>query len=216
MKTESFKALQASYWGRNEKMTHNLFCGFSVVILILGMFSFITGFIHTGRLFSGLSTLIIYGLLAFLPTIILGQRQREIWKRFNAQEIDRIHQQAPTAKHLGPLLVTQDAVVYLSGGINIVLPIRDIVWIYPHEVTWHKGMLRNASESICIVLRDKTTHEVLKHSASEHKATEEGLRFLQESLQEQRPHLLCGHSDERKGLYKSQFQRMVKAADGEI
>lgn len=213
MKTENLKMLQRSYLGRNEKMTQSLFYVFKIVLLILGVFFFITSFIRTGRLFSSLSMPVYCGLLALLPTVILSRQQKQIWKRFSAEEIDRIDKQSPTSKHLGPLLVTQDAVVYLSGGVVIALPIRDIVWIYPEEVTWRKGMLSNASASLRIVLRDKTTYTVLKNSASEHKITEDGLRFLQESLQEQRPNLLYGYSDELKELYASQFQSMVKTAD---
>lgn len=115
---------------------------------------------------------------------------------------------------MGPLLVTQDAVIYLSGSNAIALPISDMVWVYPEETVWQKGLLRRVSYSLCIVLRDKTTFAVLKTGASGKEEVEDAMLFLSEQLKEQRPHALYGYSDECKKMFASEFERMVKLADG--
>lgn len=214
MPLKNLQTLQKSYARKNERATRNLFSAIRVVPPLLGIVFFVRSFLQTGILFAGFSLLLFCCLLSFLPGFIANSQQKKIWQRFREDELGRIEQQCLTAPHMGPLLVTQDAVIYLSGSNAIALPIRDMVWVYPEETVWRKGLLRRVSYSLCIVLRDKTTFAVLKTGASGKEEVEDAMLFLSEQLKEQRPHALYGYSDERKKMFASEFERMVKLADG--
>ncbi|WRS27220.1 DUF6709 family protein [Oscillospiraceae bacterium MB08-C2-2] len=182
--------------------------------MLLGVWFIVLGFTVPGALVYHIIIAALCLLPFFVSIRITEIRQKKIWKRFNGTELDRINEQALTAKHIGPLLITQDAVVYLLPGYIMALPIRDIVWAYGRRATWENDLRSDAFSSLCIVLRDKMVYTTLNSNSFGPQIIEDALEFLKINLQEQRPHLLYGYSDELKTMHAKQFHQMVKSADG--
>ena len=131
---------------------------FFVIIGILGL-------TQKDGFFAGLLFLLVGGGIAYVCFGSIPKEKKQVaesWAKLTPAEINRIEMEAPTAPVAGTSFVTHDAVVKKTSQGPLVIPARDIMWVYGKQVT-HKAygvITTGKTMSAIIVAREANKHEL--------------------------------------------------------
>ena len=137
---------------------------------------------------------------------------RESWGALAPDLVNRIEMDAAQAPIIGNAFVTRDAVVKKSSQGPIVIPAKDIMWIYGKETTHKMYGVISTGKTFNTMIVDRTgtvtelqgTNTKAKLKEGEAKPTDSELRTLFEILKPGYPGILFGYKPEIAAMANKQ------------
>lgn len=182
-----------------------------VILFLLFLSSFVA--VCADLMFDAAMTVMVitfFSLVAVVVVCIASRvRTSKSLSHFTIAELERIDAQIPSIKMQESIGVTLEAVICCAGGSLILLPTKDVLWVYK-EVTTTKyyGLIPVSKfSSLCIVDRNH------KRRTFSTKNKTNIVAFLQQELQKYRKGIFYGYSNELYSMFCNDFERMLSMSD---
>lgn len=214
MKIPNLLSVQKKYLPSRERSIQKILTAVSFAPMVLGVLLILPGIGNPAALPSGLFMFVFTLLLSLVIVAAQKQTKKKYLKRFTDEQLKRMESECLSAPQYEGFMVTGEALLYFMPAI-LALPIRELVWVYPMELKYHKGALQKTYYYIAAVTKDKKEYVLLRENM-EQRRMERAMVFLNEQLKKLRPHLFVGYSDILAAMYKKEFNRMIQMADSGI
>lgn len=148
---------------------------------------------------------IVLGFSAYAMFTATSTEREKIaasWAKLSGDEIRIIEEEAADAPVIGPLFVTSNAVVEKISQGPLVLPARDIMWIYGKQTKrkMYGVVTTSTSDSFIIVDRNAEKHEFERP----YEASREPVEILYAALHPNFPGIRFGYDKEYEKLATSE------------
>ncbi len=186
-----------------------LFAVLMAAVGVIGLF--------TGGIFTGLLLIVVGGGLAYVMFASIPKEKKQVaesWARLSPQEIYNIEMEAPSAPVVGTAFVTRDALVRKVSQGPLVIPARDIMWIYGKQVTQKMYGLITTGKTFSTIVVDRQGE---RHELAAKKGTsEEQLQTLLNVLRPNYPGIVFGYRQEIEALAtKENISKLAEYVDGQ-
>ena len=142
----------------------------------------------------------------------------ERWQTLSAEELSRLDQEIGSAEVIyKSITFTQTALLYNSVGVLNVVPVKDIIWMYPHVVTQRMNFIPyNKMHQIYIMERSGEMHNIQVAQTGGFSKKQPGVDFIDKfkaTVDPVRPGIVYGFSDDANRLFHQNLQQAVEMVD---
>lgn len=142
----------------------------------------------------------------------------ERWQSIPADEIARLDQEIGSAEVINKSIVfTQTALLYNAVGVLNIVPVKDIVWMYPHVVTQRMNFIPyNKMHQLYIMERSGEMHNIQIAQTGGFSKKQPAVDFIDKfkaTVDPVRPGIVYGFSDDANRLFHQNLQQAVEMVD---
>ena len=142
----------------------------------------------------------------------------ESWQRLSAEELARIDQEIGSAEVFNKCMTfTSSAVIYNNLGALYVVPVKDILWVFPYVVTQRMNFIPyNKIHQIRIVDRTGDEHVIIIGNTGGFSKKEPAVDILQKmsaAMTPVRPVIVFGYSEDANRLFHGNLQQGIAMVD---
>lgn len=193
-----------------------------IVFAGISILSFIVG----GYLFGAIILIVGIGIAWASFSSIPKEKKKvlESWARLSPAEVYEIEKEAPIAPFVGSAFVTHDAVVVKLSQGPLVIPARDIMWVYGREVTTKMYGLVSTGKTFGTIIVDRqgernelgATNTGPKLKDGQPRPTDNQLQTIHVMLKPKYPGIIFGYRQELEALTtKENISQLAQLVDAE-
>ncbi len=205
MKTKNLFTAQKLYMTPKEQSRQKTIKLMPLIPIVMGLLIIIPSLGNATAFASSIFMLINMIFLAVVLAIVPKVFNERYIKMLSAEQRQSIESECLKAPHYEGLMVTGEVLIYFMPMI-IILPIQNLVWIYPVEEVHRKGVIEKVFYTILAVSADGRAYTLLRENMDKERVSR-SMDFLAEQLKTKRPHLIMGYSKELDMVAKKDFDR---------
>lgn len=144
-------------------------------------------------------------------------RAEESWAHLTPDEISRIDQEAQYATKIMSSYVMPSAIIYMDSRALVVVPVKDIVWVYGHVTTTRVNLIPTSKNHAVMLLTRYGKGHVLGSvntiAFSRKKPCDDAIAQIRQIIFPYRKGIIYGYSDDIQKFFKGNFAAAVREVD---
>lgn len=140
------------------------------------------------------------------------------WRTLSAEELTRLDQEIGSAEVIyKSFIFTPTALCYNAVGVLNVIPVKDILWIYPRIFTQRMNFIPyNKMHQLIVLERSGEYHNIQVAQTggfSKKEPASEILRKIEQVTKPVRQGIVFGYSDEIESFFSGDLQQIAASID---